>query len=86
MSIFLEEIFSLREKNEDLFYNSSGSKQAYQLNIKHLSAAEFLGFVDTLPNKDLRAKKSFYLVDLENEEILHVEIKDILKLVSLVLV
>lgn len=61
-----EEIRRATQEGRALFYNSSGNKTAYQLGVKHLSSAEYLGFADTLPNKSIRAKKAFLLVDFEN--------------------
>ncbi|MBE0497682.1 MAG: hypothetical protein IBX43_00400 [Campylobacterales bacterium] len=68
-----EQILLAKHEGKELFYNSSGNKRAYQLGVKHLSSAEYLGFADTLPNKSIRVKKPFLLVDFENGKI--VEIK-----------
>jgi len=72
MNNFLEEIERAKAEKRELFYNSSGSKQAYQLGIKHISAAEFLGFALSLPNADLRITKEFLLVDFEKKEIIQI--------------
>ncbi len=56
-----------------LFYNSSGLKQAYQLGVKHISSAEFLGYADTLPNADLMIKKTFLLVDFEKNQVVRIQ-------------
>jgi len=69
MDKFLEAIAEHKALGHTLFYNSSGSKQAYQLGVKHISAAEFLGFALLLPNADLHVTKAFTLVDFEKKEI-----------------
>lgn len=69
MENFLDQITQAKTENKTLFYNSSGSKQAYQLGIKHISSAEFLGFALKLPNAKLRIRKAFLLVDFEKKEI-----------------
>jgi hypothetical protein len=61
-----EQMLLSKDEGKELFYNSSGNKIAYQLGVKHLSSAEYLGFADTLPNKSIRVKKPFLLVDFEN--------------------
>jgi len=61
-----------KEDQKDLFYNTSGSKQAYQLGIKHISSAEFLGFADILPDGDLRVKKDFLLIDFEENKVVEI--------------
>jgi hypothetical protein len=66
-------ILSAQQNKKTLFYNSTGAKKAYQLGVKHLGSAEFLGFADQLPNGDLRIKKEFLLVDFEKNEILKIE-------------
>lgn len=58
-----------------LFYNTSGSKAAYQLGIKHISSAEYLGFADKLPNGDLYVKKDFLLIDLEEKKVFEISSK-----------
>jgi hypothetical protein len=60
-----EQMLLSKDEGKELFYNSSGNKIAYQLGVKHLSSAEYLGFADTLPNKSIRVKKPFLLVDFE---------------------
>jgi len=67
-----EQIFSLQKEDKSLFYNSSGNKLAYQLGVKHLSSAEFLGYADTLPNGDLRLRKLLILVDFEKNKIIEI--------------
>jgi len=67
------DIFSLIAEGKPLFYNSSGNKLAYQLGVKHLGSAEFLGFADSLPNGDLRLRKSLLLVDFEKNEIIEID-------------
>jgi len=69
MQNLIKEIHKAKEKKKDLFYNTSGSKQAYQLGVKHISSAEFLGFADALPNGDLLIKKEFLLIDFEKKDI-----------------
>lgn len=71
MSILLEEIALAKKDGKTLFYNTSGSKLAYQLGVKHISSAEYLGFADTLPNGDLRIKKDLILIDFERELLLN---------------
>jgi len=72
MSNLLTSIALAKDQKKDLFYNSSGSKQAYQLGVKHISATEFLGFSDRLPNGDLRIKKDFLLIDFEKNKVLQI--------------
>jgi len=66
-------ILSAKQKNKTLFYNNTGIKKAYQLGVKHLSSAEYLGFADQLPNGDLRIKKELLLVDFEKNEIISIQ-------------
>jgi len=73
MTSLKEKLLALKKEDKPLFYNSSGNKFAYQLGVKHLSSAEFLGFADSLPNGDLRLRKLLILVNFEKNEI--VEIK-----------
>ena len=68
-----EEIISLKKEGKALFYNTSGSKTAYQLGVKHITSAEFLGYADRLPNGNLRIKKVFLLVDFENNEVIKIQ-------------
>ncbi len=72
MSDILTLIRLTKDENRDLFYNSSGSKKAYQLGIKHISSAEYLGFADTLPNGDLYVKKDFLIIDFEENKVLEI--------------
>lgn len=72
MSDILTLIRLAKDENKDLFYNSSGSKKAYQLGIKHISSAEYLGFADTLPNGDLYVKKDFLIIDFEENKVLEI--------------
>lgn len=72
MNNFLKELETAKQEDKELFYNSAGSKQAYQLGIKHISATEFLGFSLKLPDEDLRITRDFYLVDFEQKEIEHI--------------
>lgn len=69
MSDLLSKIRSASEQEKELFYNTSGSKTAYQLGVKHISSAEYLGFADRLPNGDLLIKKDFLLIDFEANKI-----------------
>ncbi len=64
-SKFLETIKSF---DKPLFYNGRGSKEAYQLNIKHLSFAPVLGLA-IRAGEYIYPKEALYLVDLENEKI-----------------
>ncbi len=68
-----EAIKRAKKNKETLFYNTEGSKEAYQLGVKHISSADYLGFADTLPNGDLRAKKTFILVDFEKNELITIQ-------------
>lgn len=72
MQDLLTMISLAKEDQKDLFYNTSGSKQAYQLGIKHISSAEFLGFADILPDGDLRVKKDFLLIDFEENKVVEI--------------
>ncbi len=83
MSEFFDTIKQARKDGTTLFYNSSGSKQAYQMGIKHIGSAEYLGFADTLPNGDLRIKKPFLLIDFENSEVKNIQKGSTLTPVSL---
>ena len=67
-----EKILGLQREGKALFYNTSGSKLAYQLGVKHISSAEFLGFAHRLPNGDLRIRKDFILVNFEKKEIIKI--------------
>lgn len=78
-----EQILLAKHEGKELFYNSSGSKTAYQLGVKHLSSAEYLGYADFLPNKTLRVKKPFLLVDFENGKIIEIKKDTLLLLVVL---
>jgi len=73
-------ISQLKSIDAPLFYNSSGSKEAYQLNIKHLSFAPVLGLA-IKAGEYIYPKKKIFLVDLENEKIEIVE--DKIKLIPL---
>ena len=64
------EILIAQEDNKALFYNTQGSKKAYQLGVKHINATEALGYTLSLPNGDLHARKDFLLVDFEKNEII----------------
>lgn len=72
MSDLLDSIRLAKKNKKDLFYNTSGSKQAYQLGVKHISSAEFLGFADTLPNGDFYVKKDFLLIDFEEKKVFEI--------------
>ncbi len=69
MENFKSKILSLQTAGKPLFYNSSGNKTAYQLGVKHISAAEFLAYADSLPNGDLRLRKLLILVNFEKKKI-----------------
>jgi hypothetical protein len=73
MTDITAKILSAKQKKKSLFYNDAGNKKAYQLGVKHLSSAEFLGFADSLPNGDLRIKKELLLVDFERNEIIRIQ-------------
>lgn len=66
-------IDNAKKDGDILFYNSSGLKEAYQLGVKHISSAEFLGYADTLPNSDLMIKKTFLLVDFKKNEVVRIQ-------------
>lgn len=70
MHKLLDDIGLAKENNEELFYNSAGSKKAYQLGIKHIGFSEVMGFSLSLPNDDLLIKKKFLLVDFEKNKII----------------
>ena len=63
-----------------LFYNSTGSTEAYKLCIRHLSAAMSAGLA-TLQSGYMYPKEVLHLVDLENEKILPT--KEKVKLIKL---
>lgn len=73
MSDIYETIEIAKKENISLFYNNTGLKEAYQLGVKHITSAEFLGYADRLPNGDLRIKKVFLLVDFENNEVIKIQ-------------
>lgn len=58
----------IKAYEEPLFYNNEGSKKAYQLCIRHLSAAMPSGLA-TLENGYVIPKKALHIVDLEQESI-----------------
>ena len=72
MNNFENKISLAKAETEDLFYNTSGSKKAYQLGIKHISATEHFGLTLSLPNGDLQVRKDFLLVDFEKNEIIKI--------------
>lgn len=80
---FSEEIVLLKQNKADLFYNSSGLKEAYLLGVKHIGSAEFLGFADALTNGDLRIKKTIFLVDFENKKITEIKKDSVLTPIKL---
>jgi hypothetical protein len=73
MTDIRERILSAKQQDKTLFYNDTGTKQAYQLGVMHLSSAEFMGFAETLPSGDLRVKKEFLLVDFKKNEIVRIQ-------------
>ena len=73
MSDICKTIELAKKGKETLFYNNTGLKEAYQLGVKHISSAEFLGYADSLPNGDLRIKKTFSLVDFEKNEVIKIQ-------------
>lgn len=68
-----ETIEAAKKENIPLFYNNTGLKKAYQLGVKHITSAEFLGYADRLPNGNLRIKKVFLLVDFENNKVIKIQ-------------
>jgi len=54
--------------SDPLFYNSEGSKEAYQLCIRHLSASVGAGLA-TISNGYVVPNDRLHLVDLDNESI-----------------
>ena len=72
MDKLLEEITLAKAEDKDLFYNNEGSKQAYQLGIKHINSAEHLGYTLSLPNGDLLIQKKLLLVDFERNKIVEI--------------
>jgi hypothetical protein len=73
MSDIYETIETAKKEKISLFYNNIGSKEAYQLGVKHITSAEFLGYADRLPNGDLRIKKMFLLVDFEKNKVIKIQ-------------
>jgi len=63
-----------------LFYNSTGSTEAYKLCVRHLSAAMSAGLA-RLEGGYMYPKELLHLVDLENEKI--VVKKEPIKLIKL---
>ena len=63
-----------------LFYNSTGSTQAYKLCVRHLSSAMSAG-IGILKNGYMYPKETLHLVDLDNEKILQIDEK--IKLIKL---
>jgi len=63
-----------------LFYNSTGSTEAYKLCVRHLSAAMSAGLA-RLEGGDMYPKEVLHLVDLENEKI--IVTKEPVKLIKL---
>jgi len=63
-----------------LFYNSTGSTEAYKLCVRHLSAAMSAGLA-RLEGGYMYPKELLHLVDLENEKI--VKTKEPIKLIKL---
>ena len=76
MNRLLDDIALAKQNNEELFYNNSGSKKAYQLGVKHISFSEDMGFSLSLPNGDLQIKKEFLLVDFEKNKIIKIYPKE----------
>lgn len=72
MKNFEKEIRSALEGDKELFYNTQGSKKAYQLGVKHISASEALALSIKLPNGDLHIREEFLLVDFEKKEIIKI--------------
>ena len=83
MSDIYESIEAAKKEKISLFYNNTGLKEAYQLGVKHITSAEFLGYADRLPNGDLRIKKVFLLVDFENNEVIKIQKGSILRPIKL---
>jgi len=63
-----------------LFYNSTGSTEAYKLCVRHLSAAMSAGLA-RLEGGYMHPKEVLHLVDLENEKI--IVTKEPVKLIKL---
>jgi len=63
-----------------LFYNSTGSTEAYKLCVRHLSASMSEGLA-TLQSGYMHPKEILHLVDLENEKI--IVTKEPVKLIKL---
>jgi len=72
MTNFEKEISIAKEGDTELFYNTQGSKKAYQLGVKHISATLNEGLSLPLPNGDLQVRKDFLLVDFEKNEIIKI--------------
>ncbi|MDF1879802.1 hypothetical protein JHD50_00545 [Sulfurimonas sp. MAG313] len=83
MENLIKKIRAEQEKGGHLFYNTSGSKQAYQLGVKHISDTEFSGFSLRLPDGNLRIIQNFLLVDFEKKEILSISKGEKVHLITL---
>ena len=70
----------IKASTEPLFYNSTGSTDAYKLGIRHLSAAMSAG-VAKLSNGYMVPNDVLHIVNLENESIEVVSTK--IKLIEL---
>jgi hypothetical protein len=70
----------IKAYEEPLFYNSTGSTDAYKLCIRHLSAAMSAGLAK-LSNGYMFPNDVLHIVDLENENIMLV--RDEVKLIKL---
>lgn len=67
MNDFFETIREKITASEPLFYNSSGSKYAFKLGVKHLSSTLFLGYAYEHQGI-LYVEKDFTLVDFETKQ------------------
>ncbi len=67
MNNFFQTIKEKISNNEPLFYNTSGSIEAYKSGVKHLSSALFLGYGHTHQGV-LYVDQDFTLVDFNNQK------------------
>ena len=68
---FVDKIIKLRDSGVDLFYNSSGSVEAYKLGVKHLSSAPSFDYGVIVFRTDFKSflDKEITIVDFDKETI-----------------
>ena len=82
---FIEKINKLKKDNNDIFYNSKGSKQAYKLFVRHLWYAGNLWYWKKRFWKFI-ASKDFYLADFDNLNIQKIKTNETLDIIELELI